>query len=59
MSAAGPQHVTAVFAQYGDMHSAHATVADLIDLAPIAELGLKPLSLAITLRGLGFNDLIG
>jgi hypothetical protein len=26
MSAAGPQHVTAVFAQYGDMHSARATV---------------------------------
>jgi len=35
MSAAGPQHVTAVFAQYGDMHSAHATVADPHRSSPI------------------------
>src|ERR1700688_3347607 len=41
MSAAGPQLVTAVFAQYGDMHSAPRQSQTLIDLAPIAELGAK------------------
>jgi len=50
MSVAGPQHVTAVFGQYGDMPNAHATSLTLVDLAPIAEHGLKPPSPAITLR---------
>jgi len=41
MSAAGPQHVTAVFAQFGACIVRTRQSQTLIDLAPIAELGAK------------------